>query len=122
MTPKKFLMLGGVILVILGIVGFIVPRIGGDYLYFDAAENWTHLILGIVAIAASYGAPSGGQKGLSVVVGIVALYFALAGFLVAGRPAPNYFGVTNLENPFDNLVHLVVGIWALWASFGKNKG
>ena len=119
MNPKKFLMWGGVILIILAVVGFIFPRIGGGYLYFDAAENWTHLILGIVAVAASSWLPMGAQKGLAVVVGIVALYFALAGFLVAGRPAPNYFGVTNLENPLDNLVHLVVGIWALWAAYAK---
>ena len=114
-------MWGGAILIILAIVGFVAPRIGGDYLFFDAAENWTHLVLGIVAFAASYWLPMPGQKGLAVIVGIVALYFALAGFLVTGRPAPNYFGVTNLENPLDNLVHLVVGIWALWAAFAKSK-
>ncbi len=121
MTPKKFILWAGAILIILAIVGFVVPRIGGDYLFFDAAENWTHLVLGIIALSASYWLPTGGQKGLSVVIGIVALYFALAGFLVAGRPPPNYFGVTNLENPLDNLVHLVVGIWALWASFSSKK-
>ena len=121
MTPKKFLLSGGVILVILGIVGFILPQIGGDYLWFDGAENWAHLILGIVAILLAQYGPANSHKPIAVIVGIVALYFALAGFLVAGRPAPNWYGVTNLENPLDNLVHLIVGIWALWASFGKGK-
>lgn len=58
-------------------------------------------------------------KPIVVLVGIIALFFGLYGFLVAGNPALNTFGVANLENPFDNLLHLVVGVWALWAAFGK---
>lgn len=121
MTPKKFLLIGGVILIIVAVVGFLIPRIGGDYLWFDAAENWAHLVLGVVAVLIAKYAPVNSHKPIAAVVGVVALYFAIAGFLVAGRSTPNWYGVAHLENPLDNLVHLVIGIWALWASFGKGK-
>jgi hypothetical protein len=39
------------------------------------------------------------------------------GFLQAGQPVPNTFGLANLENPADNLLHLVVGAWALYAAW-----
>ena len=29
----------------------------------------------------------------------------------------NFFGITNLENPADNLLHLIVGIWAAAAAY-----
>ncbi|HKZ86058.1 MAG TPA: hypothetical protein VJ793_20680 [Anaerolineae bacterium] len=32
------------------------------------------------------------------------------------KAVPNTFGVANLESPADNLLHLVVGIWALYAA------
>lgn len=119
MTPKLFLQWGGIILLVLGILGFIVPNIGGKVLYFDAGENWAHTILGIVAIAAAYRLNASAQRSLVIIVAIVALFFGVWGFVVAGRPAPNFYGLTNLENPLDNLVHLVVGIWAVLALRGK---
>lgn len=120
MTPKNFLVWGGWVLLVLGIVGFVAPNIGGGFLYFDAAENWAHTLLGVVALAVGYGVKDHNTlKWLAALYGIVALVVGLWGFLVAGNPAPNFYMVTNLENPLDNIVHLVVGIWGLWATFGK---
>ena len=39
------------------------------------------------------------------------------GFMVAGSTPPNTFGISNLESPADDILHLVVGIWALAAAF-----
>lgn len=118
MSPKQFLLWGGIILVVLGILGFLNFRLGGA-LYFDAGENWTHTILGIVAIAAAYRLGESAQRSLVWIVAVVALFFGIWGFVVAGRPAPNFYGLTNLENPIDNLLHLVVGIWAILAARAK---
>ena len=52
-----------------------------------------------------------------ILLGLVSLFFAVYGFSVAGNPAPNTFGLANLENPFDNVLHLVVGVWALYAAW-----
>ena len=35
---------------------------------------------------------------------------------MSGSPVPNTFGVANLESPFDNVLHLAVGVWALAAA------
>jgi hypothetical protein len=118
MSVKQFLQVGGAILLVLGIVGYLVPNIGGQYLWFDNAENVAHTLLGVVALGLSTVPNDDLQKWVVVLVGIVALYFGVWGFVVAGNPTPNYYGVTNLET-LDNIVHLVVGVWALWASLGN---
>ncbi len=116
MNPKKFLQIGGIILVIVGILGFFLigpteeKSIFGGSWWFDSGENWTHLILGIVALALVYGVKSAPlQKWVTVIVGVVALIAGISGFV-----SPNFLGA-NLESPLDNILHLVIGIWALWA-------
>jgi hypothetical protein len=113
MTSKQFLLYGGVVLLLLGIIGFILPNgeLLGKALYFDSGENWAHTILGIVAIVASYVLGASAQRSLVAIVGVVALFFGIWGFIVAGKAAPNFYGVTNLEF-LDNIVHLAVAVWA----------
>ena len=47
----------------------------------------------------------------NIIVGVIALFFGLYGFVVANNPDPNTFGVANLEI-VDNIIHLVVAAWA----------
>lgn len=120
MNSKQFLTIGGIILLLLGIVGFIFPNLLGDTLKFDVYENVLHTILGIVALGASYWTGAGIQKQLVRAVGILALVVGVWGFLRAGSPEPNFFGA-NLENPIDNILHVVVGVWGVWVGFwGKS--
>lgn len=119
MNPKQFLQIGGVILVLLAIIGFLKPDLAGDFLNFDAAENWAHLVLGVVALVLAPLAIGDLKKWVVVLVGLVALFFGIMGFVVSGNPSPNFYGVANLENPVDNVLHLVVGVWALLAAFNK---
>jgi hypothetical protein len=118
-NPKQFLLIGGIVLLALGIVGFFgVFSDTTSAFYLDTGENVAHTGLGIIAIAASFVLPEGDlQKWLVAVVGIVALFFAIYGFLVAGNTPPNTFGISNLESPADDILHLVVAIWALAAAF-----
>ena len=119
MNPKQFLLVGGIILLALGIVGFLgVFSDTKSAFYLDQGENVAHTGLGVIAIAASFlltGAML--QKWLVAVVGVTALFFAVYGFMVAGSAPPNTFGISNLESPADDILHLVVGIWALAAAF-----
>ena len=117
MTPRKFLQWGGIILLLLGILGFVNFRLG-DALVFDRYENWAHTILGIVALLAAYRASESTQRTLTGIVGVVAIVVGVWGFFRAGSPSPNFFGA-NLENPIDNLLHVVVGIWAYLSMRGK---
>ena len=124
MNPKQFLAVGGAILLLLAIVGYLgVFSTEGSFFWLDSGENVAHLFLGVVALAAVYVpglnstlAPY--YKPIVILVGVIALFFGVYGFVVAGNPVPNTFGY-NLESPADNLLHLVVGAWAMWAAFRK---
>lgn len=125
MNPKQFLQIGGIILVVVGVLGFFLigptpeGSIFGANWYFDNGENWAHLIIGIVALIFAYGVKSeSAQKNLTVLAGIIALVVGVWGFFLGNTVSPNFFGA-NLENPLDNILHLIIGVWALWAAFKK---
>jgi hypothetical protein len=117
-------MAGGAVLTVLGLIGFVVlnnPSL--SFFWLDGSENIAHLALGLVALAAVYVpglkdtlAPY--YKWIVVLVGVIALFFGVYGFLVpAGSVgSPNTFGLANLELG-DNLLHLVVAAWAFLAAF-----
>lgn len=119
-------MLGGMILVILGIAGmfFFGPTVEssmlGDKFYLTEGENIAHLVLGAVALGAYFMISSAKLlRVLVVLVGVLALVAAVWGFVSAGKPAPN-ISVANLENPLDNVLHLLVAVWAFTASIRKS--
>lgn len=122
-TPKSFLQIGGIVLVlvaVLGYVGVIGPTpedsIFGAAWYFDNVENIVHLVLGVVALAALYVIPVSLHKPLVVLVGIIAVLAGLYSLFIGTT-----LGGANLENPLDTILHLVIGAWALWAGF-RNGG
>lgn len=126
MNPKKFLLIGGVILVLIGLAGFLgiigptaeqslFNKLGLNW-WFDGPENWAHLVLGIVAILAAFILPSGMQKPLVLVLGVVGVLVGL----YSAAYGTNLLGA-NLENPADTLLHLLVGAWALWAGWKKES-
>ena len=102
----------------LGIVGYAgVFSDTKSAFYLDNGENIAHTVLGVVAIGASFLLKDATlQKWLVAIVGVTALAATVVGFLVAGNTAPN-LSVTNLESPADDVLHLVVGIWALVVAF-----
>jgi hypothetical protein len=120
--PKLFLTVGGAVLLLLGIVGYVgvFSEQNTPAFWLDGGENLAHTFLGVVALAAVFVpglntilAPY--YRWIVALVGVLALFFAAYGFLQAAAAQPNTFGVANLENPSDNLLHLVVGIAALAA-------
>ncbi len=123
MNPKQFLTIGGIVLVlvaVLGFLGIIGPTanqsIFGPNWWFDNYENWAHLVLGVVALIASFVLNSMLQKYLTIIVGIVGIFFAI----YSGFVSTDFLGA-GLENPADTVLHLVVGVWALWAGMRKSS-
>ena len=124
MNPKAFLKWGGIILVVVGILGFIgilgpmaEDSIFGQTWWFDNGENWAHLILGIVGLVAVYAFPASIQRPLVMLLGIVGVLVGLYSAVIS----TNFLGA-NLENPADTILHIVVGLWALLASRKKMMG
>jgi len=125
-TPRGFLQWGGIVLVFLGIVGFLGIFSESAYptFWLDAGENWAHFLIGIIALAALYvpflsGFLAPYYKWIVVLVGLIALFFGVYGFILplGSSALPNTFGISNLESPLDNLLHLFVAAWAFWAAF-----
>jgi len=125
-TPKGFLQVGGIVLAVVGIVGFfgiIGPTadrsIFSSAWYFDNAENIAHLVLGIVALGAAYGLTNADhQKWLVAAVGILGILFGLYSLFGPIPDGTTIFGAA-LQNPLDTILHFVIGIWALTAAFKK---
>ncbi|OGZ97645.1 MAG: hypothetical protein A3J10_03005 [Candidatus Sungbacteria bacterium RIFCSPLOWO2_02_FULL_54_10] len=124
MNSKNFLMLGGIVLLVVGLagmVGIIGPTpeqsIFGSLWWFDDAENWAHLVLGIAGLAVALAVPAL-QAPVTLLVGVLALVVGVWGFGM-----PELLGA-NLENPSDNILHLAVGAWALasWKMGRKSTG
>lgn len=123
-TSKGFLMVGGLVLLLLGIVGFLGIFTMSSF-YLTSGENFAHVGLGLVALAAVY-VPGLKEmlepyyRWIVILVGLIALFFGVYGFILpAGNPPTtlNTFGLANLEI-VDNLIHLVVAAWAFAAAFG----
>jgi hypothetical protein len=123
-TPRGFLIVGGAVLLLLGLLGFVILKDPSlSFFWLDTSENIAHTVLGIVALAAVFvpglnDALAPYYRWIVILVGVIALFFAVYGFLLpAGSPAsPNTFGLANLELG-DNLLHLVVAAWAFLAAF-----
>lgn len=113
MNAKNFLMIGGSVLVVVGLggmVGILGPTpdasIFGEIWWFDDAENWAHLVLGVVGLAVALAIPPL-HGSITLLVGILALAAGVWGFI-----SPDLLGAY-LENPADNILHLAVGAWAV---------
>lgn len=125
MNSKQFLLIGGVVLILVGILGFVGilsptadKSLFGANWYFDNAENWAHLVLGIVALIAGLAFPDTIQRPLTLLVGVVGVVVGIYSLVKPG----DFLGLgANLENPADTILHIVVGLWALYAGM-MNKG
>lgn len=124
MNPKQFLLLGGVVLILVGILGFVGilgptadQSIFGSAWWFDNAENWAHLVLGVVGLVAAFMFPASLQKPLVMLLGVVGVVVGLYSLFISQQ-----FLGANLENPADTLLHSAVGVWALLASMRKETG
>ncbi len=126
MYPRLFLSAGGSVLLLLGVVGYanVFTEAGSPTFWLDGTENLAHTSLGLVALAAVHlpglnrlVAPH--HRTLVGLLAVIALFFGVYGFTLPPGSGvdPNAFGVANLENPADNLLHLVVGIVAVAAIY-----
>ncbi len=123
LNPTGFLKVGGAVLLALGLIGFTGITNNIEFFNLDPGENIAHTVLGIVGLAVAYGIKDARlHKWLVVVLAITGFATGIWGFLLpAGSYAKgNFYGLANLENPADNLLHIVVGIWAA-AAVAMNK-
>jgi hypothetical protein len=120
MNSKQFLILGGLILAILGILGLrgVLGPTTADSIFntgwwFNPAESWAHLLAGLVALFSVFMLPRKTHRWIAITIGIIGVFFGLYNFVSTS------FGSVLLEFPADLIVHLVIGMWGLWAAFNR---
>ena len=120
LSPTNVLKLGGAVLLALGIIGVTGITNSISFFNLDAGENVAHLVLGVVGLGAGFGIKNTElHRWLVAFIALSGLATGIYGFTLAPGDFmhPNFFGLANLENPADNLLHLVVGIWAAAAAY-----
>lgn len=127
-SPEGFLKVGGIILLVVGILGFFVligptsqASIFGAAWYFDNAENIAHTVLGLVALGVAYGVSDRNtQKWVVALVGVLGLFFGVYSLFGPVTEGVTFLGAS-LQNPADTILHLVIGAWALIAAFRSSN-
>jgi hypothetical protein len=129
-TSTGFLRYGGAVLLLVGIVGYIGVLNNVAFFTLDAGENIAHTVLGIVGIAVGFGIKNAGvHRLLTWVLLITAAVFTVWGLILPSGGTlnngtwsnPNFYGLANLENPADSVLHLVVAAWAAAALYMERR-
>jgi len=118
MSAKTLALVLGIIVVIVGILGFISnPLVGAAGMFLtNAALDVVYIIIGAVLIIVSVSAPA--QSGLWLKIGgVIYLILAILGFLMAS-PVLGLLAV----NMATNWLHVVLGIVMLAAGFWGTEG
>jgi hypothetical protein len=119
LTPRRFLILGGSVLIVLGILGLtgILGKVSAASFFRPPYWiNWFHLTLGSLVLTVGRTGNSRLQSGFALMAAIVGTTIGTLG-LVFGAAAANRFGIAELADPSDHVAHLLVGLTASWALF-----
>ena len=108
---KVFARTAGWLALLLGVLGFFVTDLLG-LIHFDTTHNVVHLVIGILGIAAARNA--NWAKLYAQILGAIYLLLGILGFFL-----PELVGI-HLE-VVENLVHILLGAWGLYAAFGEKE-
>ncbi len=119
MQFKRFLNWAGILLVVAAILGYfgLGPSANasalGNALYFDEIQSIIHLVLGLIALASVRFDYEPLHRYTTAALGVIAISVTAYSFYRVGAPAPSLF-VANIETPWESLLYLGFGLWALW--------
>jgi hypothetical protein len=110
---KQFTQIVGVVLVVVGILGFITPSLGP--LMFHTHHNLIHLLSGLVLAYFGFKGTASSQRMGAQIFGIVYGLVTVWGLLGNANLGPI---TLHLNMPY-NIIHLLIAGWGLWAGFAK---
>jgi hypothetical protein len=124
MRPRRFLLLGGSVLITIGLPG-VTGVLGSisPVSFFHPPDwiNWVHHACGIVVLAIAIAGGRKVQNALTLGAAIVGGTLGLAGLLF-GAYAANRYNIPELADPSEHLAHLTLGVLALWAWSNRKVG
>ena len=116
-SKKAFALVLGIVLLIVGILGFINNGIVGDTGFFttNPTQDALHLIAGALGI---YAGTKGTGKGYSMILGWIGIVLAVLGFI----PGTKDLLLTWLNiNTNITVLHLVIGVVCLGVHYMGKK-
>ncbi|MFA6414943.1 MAG: DUF4383 domain-containing protein [Candidatus Paceibacterota bacterium] len=107
---KTLAVIGGVILLLLGILGFVSnPLIGANALFAaDAAHNVIHILLGAILLSVVFWAGESSELWLKI-IGAVLFLIGLIGLLTVPSTGSTLLGIA-YTNGASDWFHLIAGI------------
>ena len=115
---KLYARMTGLILLVVGIMGFLTDDLLG-LIQFDSVHNMIHFLIAAIALYVGFGTDDTWLPHLfAEVMGSVYILLALAGFI-----SPVLFGLLgpfHLE-PLENLLHLMLGLCGIGVTIGIGK-
>lgn len=120
---KTICTLLGVVLLLVGVVGFVAPGFLGTHL--SLAHNLVHIISGAIALYFGLAGTLGGARLFSLVFGVVYLLLGVCGFLLGSAGKPTIAGMADMASDsrlwkvlpgtlelgtMDHSVHLLLGV------------
>ncbi len=115
---KTMALVFGIILVLIGLLGFVGnPLVGANGLFVtNGLHNIVHIVFGIILVVASRSGQGNSALWLKI-LGFVFLVLAVLGFLLGG---PMLLGIVAI-NTMDQWLHLVLGVVLLIAGMRGNS-
>jgi hypothetical protein len=118
---KKAAQIFGIVLLLVGVLGFI-PGITTDEMllgifHVNAAHNVVHLLTGAVALYAAMQADDKAAKLYFQVFGVVYLLVTVLGFIVGDGMILGFLS----NNAADTWLHVVITLFALYLGFGTKS-
>jgi len=106
----------GVVFVLVGLLGFVMPNLLGAHL--STTHNLVHLISGAVALYLGFAGTLSAARLFCIVFGIVYALLGICGFLL-GDGADRMFNVAGLLHlgMMDHIIHIVLGLLFLIGGF-----
>ena len=106
---KTICKLLGVVFVLVGICGFLMPHLLGAHL--SPAHNLVHLVSGAIALYFGFAGSAGAARGFCLLFGIVYLLLGVVGWFMGTGP-DHMFNVGSLLmlGKMDHIIHIVLGV------------
>jgi len=108
LTSRRALLLFGALMTGAGIAGFFVGTEPGDLYHLDTGQNVAYLVMGVASLLVGEVWTSSWKRAFLGLEGVFLVGVAIAGFAVAGGEGHD-LGMFDVEHPWENVAHLVVG-------------
>jgi len=99
----------GVVFVLVGVCGFLMPNLLGAHL--TPPHNVVHLVSGAIALYFGFAGTAGAAKAFCLIFGIVYLLLGVVGWFMGAGPDHMFnVGTLLMLGKMDHIIHVLLGL------------